>query len=121
LRLQFEDQHYLDLDPDPAFQFNADLHPHPDPALLQSDGNLRPLVYTLPGSSLSLQASIVSVYGTPRLYFECLKLFNFDFNADPDAFFPSNSDPDPYLDPALKKISMRIRIGSATVFLTMFC
>jgi hypothetical protein len=38
----------------------------------------------LRGSILSLQASIVSVHGTPWFYFQPLKLLNFDFNADPD-------------------------------------
>ncbi len=44
---------------------------------------------TLQGSSLSLQASIVSVD------FEPLKPLNFDCNADPDPAFLSNGDPDP--------------------------
>ncbi len=44
---------------------------------------------------MSLQASIVSVHGPPRLYVEPLKLMNFDFNADPDPAFHSSADPDP--------------------------
>jgi hypothetical protein len=44
---------------------------------------------------LSLQASISSVRGPLKLYFEPLKLLNFDFNADPDATFYSNANPDP--------------------------
>ncbi len=44
---------HFNADPEPAFPFNADTNPDPafhfkvdlDPALLQSDGNLRPLVY----------------------------------------------------------------------------
>jgi hypothetical protein len=62
----------------------------------------RPLM----GSILSLQASIVSVYGPPRLCFEPLKLLNCDFDADPpDPIFAimririqlptNNTDPDP--------------------------
>jgi hypothetical protein len=35
----------------------------------------------------------VSVHGPPGLYFEPLKLLNFDFNADPDSAFYSNADP----------------------------
>jgi hypothetical protein len=49
---------------------------------------------TLQGSSVSLQASIVSVD------FEPLKPLNFDCNADPDPAFLSNGDPDP--DPAFQ-------------------
>ncbi len=44
---------------------------------------------------MSFQASILSVYGPPRLFFEPLKLLNFDFNADPVPAFHSNSDQDP--------------------------
>ncbi len=50
-------------DPDRAFHLNAD----PDPAH-QRDKNLRPMVYRL--SRALLKASIVSVYGPPRLHFE---------------------------------------------------
>ncbi len=81
-----------DPDSDPAFYLNAD----PNIAPLQSDGEFAttgPL--TLQGSILSLQASIVSVHSLPRLYFEPLKLMNFDFNADLDQAFHSNADPDP--------------------------
>ncbi len=42
----------------------------------------------------------MSVAASPRLYFEPLKLLNFDFNADPDPSFHTNADPDP--DPASK-------------------
>jgi hypothetical protein len=49
----------LKCDPDPAFHFNADSDP--DPAHLQSDGNLRPLTF---------QAFIVMDHGPARLYFE---------------------------------------------------
>jgi hypothetical protein len=37
----------------------------------------------------------VSIHGPPRLYFEPLKLLNFDFNADSDSVFHFNADPDP--------------------------
>ncbi len=43
---------------------------------------------TLWGSILSLQASVVSVHGPPRLYLNSQKLLNFDFNVDPDPAFP---------------------------------
>jgi hypothetical protein len=46
-------------------------------------------------SIFSLQACIVSVHGHPQLYFEPLKLLNFDFNADPDPDFHFNADPGP--------------------------
>jgi hypothetical protein len=60
---------------------------------------------TLQGSILSLQASIVSVHGPPRLCFEQLKLLNCNFAVDPGPVFaimririqlPKNyADPDP--------------------------
>ncbi len=40
------------------------------------------------------------VHGPPWLYFERLKLLNFDFKADPDPAFPFNTNADP--DPASK-------------------
>jgi hypothetical protein len=43
----------------------------------------------------TLQASIVSVHGPQRLYFEPVKLLKFDFNADPEPVFQSNADPYP--------------------------
>ncbi len=49
---------------------------------------------TLQGPNFSLQASIVSVHGPPRRFFEPLKLLIFDINADPDSVFTSNMDPD---------------------------
>jgi hypothetical protein len=49
----------------------------------------------LPGPHLSLQTSIVSVHGPPRLYFSPLKVLNFDFNADQNSAFHSNEDRDP--------------------------
>ncbi len=79
-------------DPDPAFHFNAD----PDPTPLQSDRNLQLMVYRIDphGSIFSLQASIVSVHGPPRLYiFEPLKLLVYEFNADPDSASKNNADP----------------------------
>jgi hypothetical protein len=87
------------VDRDPAFYFNA----NPDPAPLQSDGNLRPLVYRPPGLHIEPplpQASIVSVQGPTWLCFETLNMLNFDFNAD--------SDPDP--DPASKDNANPIQI-----------
>ncbi len=36
----------------------------------------------------------MSVQGPSRLYFEPLKLLNFDFYADPDPAFHSSADPD---------------------------
>ncbi len=36
----------------------------------------------------------MSVHGPPRLYFEPLKLLNFNSNTDPDPAFNSNADPD---------------------------
>jgi hypothetical protein len=46
-------------------------------------------------SIFSLQASIVSVHGPPRLYFEPLKLLVNEFNADPDSASKNNADPLP--------------------------
>jgi hypothetical protein len=92
------DSHHFNADPDPnpnpTFHFNAnpdlDLDPH------QSDANLRALVFRpFTASFLSLNASIVSVHGPPRLHFETLKLLNFDNNADPDPAFHSYEDQDP--------------------------
>ncbi len=61
--------------------FDAD----PDPASHQGDANLRPLALNPPGLHfLSLQASILSVHGPPRIHSDPRKLLNFDFNADPD-------------------------------------
>jgi hypothetical protein len=45
---------------------------------------------SLQAANASLRASIVSVHFHPRLYFEPLKLLNFDFNADSDPVFHSN-------------------------------
>jgi hypothetical protein len=58
-----------------------------------------PLVYRpySQASILSLQASIVSVHGPPRLYFEPLKLLAYEFNADPDSASKNNADPEPDL------------------------
>ncbi len=80
-------------DPDPAFHFFED----PDPVLLQSDGNLRPLVYRPSRAPyLTLQAPLVSAHGPPLLYFEPLKLLYFDFNADLDPVFLFNANLDSY-------------------------
>jgi hypothetical protein len=43
----------------------------------------------------------VRVQGPTLLYFEPIKLLNFDFNADSDPAFRSNAEPDP--DPACEK------------------
>ncbi len=43
---------------------------------------------------MSLQAPIMSVHGPLRLYFEPIKLLNFNSNADPDPAFNSNANPD---------------------------
>jgi hypothetical protein len=48
---------------------------------------------------------ILSVHGPPRLYFEPLKLLNFDFYADTDPDVHFNGDP----DPVSKKMWIRIR------------
>jgi hypothetical protein len=40
-----------------------------------------------PGLHFKPQSSIVIVHGLPRIYFETLKLLNFDFNAEPDPDF----------------------------------
>ncbi len=78
-------------DPDPAFPFNADQDPafpfnaDPDPAHLKVMGTS---LWILQGSTLSLQASIDLFLFSPQLYFEPLKLSNFDFNVDPDPAFP---------------------------------
>jgi len=86
-------------DPDPAFHFNTDPVLVTDPASHHSDGNLRPQVFqTLPlGSILSLQTSIASVRGSPRLYFEPQILLNLYLNADPNPYpaLHSNADLDP--------------------------
>ncbi len=60
----------------------------------------------------------MSIHRPPRLYFELLKLLNFDFNADADPAFHSHADPDPafhsHADPVRIRIQrptkMRIRI-----------
>jgi hypothetical protein len=72
----------------------------PDLALLQSDGNLRPLVYRPSRAPyFTLQASIISTHGPQWLYFEPLKLMYFDFNADPDPAFHLNANLDSYPGP----------------------
>ncbi len=66
--------HRCNADPDPACQFSADPDPHPH----QGDFNLRTLAYRpFQGSILILHASILSVCGPPRLYFEPLNHLNF--------------------------------------------
>jgi hypothetical protein len=62
----------------------------PDPALHQSDRNLRPLsLLTLHFEPLDLHCERL------RLYFSPVKLPNFDCNADPDSVFHSNAVADP--------------------------
>jgi hypothetical protein len=68
------DPHHFFADSDPAFLFNADLDlafhlnadADPDPAPHQSDtvGPATTEIHNLQGSILSLQTSIVSVYGS---------------------------------------------------------
>ncbi len=82
------DPHLLNADPKPAICFNVDSDPNLDPAPLQSDGNLRPLVYRPP-------RALFWASKPPLLASTALKLLNFDFNADPDPAFNSNADPDP--------------------------
>jgi hypothetical protein len=87
------DPHHFNADPDPVFHFNVD----PDPDLVieviwicfhyfEDSLSL--------GSILGLHASIVSFSGPQRLYFELVKLLNFDFNSDMDPSFYANTDPD---------------------------
>jgi hypothetical protein len=92
----------VDPNPDPAFHWNAD--PHSDPAfhmitdpdstVRQSDENLWPLT-----GLKTFQGSILSLLGSPRLYFEPLKLLNLGFNTDldpdPASAFRSTADPKP--------------------------
>jgi hypothetical protein len=72
----------FNVDPDPAFHSNA-------------EPNATTCVWILQDSILSLKASIVSVHSPQRLYFEPLKLLNFDLSVDPDLAFHSKTDPDP--------------------------
>jgi hypothetical protein len=78
LRRRVADPHHITADPDSASHFNADpdpafhFRPDPDHAPHQSDANLQLLVckpFVAP--FFSLQASIVSGHGPPRLHF-CL-------------------------------------------------
>jgi hypothetical protein len=41
---------------------------------------------------LSIKAFIVSVHGPSQLYFEALKLLNFEVNADPTTHFDADQD-----------------------------
>ncbi len=68
---------HFNADPDPAFHFKAG--PDPDSAPYENDANLRPLAH-------SLQTSILSVHGPPRLHFEPQKLLykTMRTHADPD-------------------------------------
>jgi hypothetical protein len=100
--------------------------PDPDPVHLQSDRNLRPLVYRLPGFHLSLHALIVNAHGLTRLHFEPLNLLNFYFNADPAPAFHSNADPDPAsqnnADPELQpRCKPFLLFFSISVFTASFC
>jgi hypothetical protein len=60
----------------------------------------------------------VSVYGPAFLYFEPLKLLNFDLNADPDLAFHSDADPDP--ESASKNDADSCGSGSTTLGKNMF-
>jgi hypothetical protein len=77
-RVAYKHNFNTDADLDPAFTLNAD--PYPDPA----SGSTTICLWTLRGSILSLLASVVSLHGFLGLYFEPLKLLNYDFNEDPD-------------------------------------
>jgi len=106
---QDPDPHHFNADLDPAFHFNrirVQLHfnADPDPAAYQDDPNLRPLVYRLfrpPfwASSPPFCASAVPFWASAVPFWA----LNFDFHADPDPAFHSNTDPDPaskhYADP----------------------
>jgi hypothetical protein len=107
------DPHNFNADPNPAIHFNVDpdtdtvFHFNANPVRIQIV--LLPLIKEMrifdhwstdpPGPIISLQASIVSVYGLPRLYFQPLGLVNFDFNADPDPGPVSYINADPYDGP----------------------
>jgi hypothetical protein len=74
IRIQLFTLNNEDLGPDPAFHLNAARSSSSDEKLL---------------SMAQFRASRL-----PRLYFESLKLLNFDFNADPDPSCYSDADPD---------------------------
>jgi hypothetical protein len=91
----------------PNLFFQNHFHAYPDQAfkfltlmririffLIKVMQSATPGLQILPGSILSLHASILSVQDSPRLLFQPLKLLNFDFNVDPDPAFHSNSDSD---------------------------
>ncbi len=80
---------HLNEDPDPDSAFHPNVDPDPDPAPHRSDTNLQPLVYR--PSRAPFWVSILSVPGLPWLYFEPLKLLNFDLNTDPDLAVPWNA------------------------------
>ncbi len=73
--------------------FNADPNPDPDPAH-QSDGSPTNALQTVKGTILSLQVSSSGRPGPLRLYFEPIKLLNFNFR-DSDPVLHSNAGPDP--------------------------
>jgi hypothetical protein len=87
-------------DPNPSLHFNAD----PDPGFTL----MRLWEYATTGLQTPPVLHFVSVHGPTRLYFEPLKLLNFDLIADPDPAFKSNKD----LDPALEN---NAKSGSATL------
>ncbi len=76
---------------DPAFRSDADL----DLTAFQSDGNLRQLGYRPSRASYLASSPPLWTSTALRLYFQPLKLLNFDFNADPDLGFYPDADPDP--------------------------
>ncbi len=49
---------------------------------------------TLHVSALSLNAFFLNIHGRPWLRFETLKIFKYDFDADPDRTFQANADLD---------------------------
>jgi hypothetical protein len=53
------------------------------------------IIVTRKSATTGLQTIRGSIFEPLRLYFELLKLLNFDFSADPDPAFRSNKDPDP--------------------------
>jgi hypothetical protein len=76
--------------PNPSLHFNAD----PDPGFTL----MRLWEYATTGLQTPPVLHFVSVHGPTRLYFEPLKLLNFDLIADPDPAFQSNKDLDPALE-----------------------
>ncbi len=92
IRSRVADPHYLNADPDPSFNFNADT----EPSLHQSYANLRPPVYR--PSMAPFLTSRPRLWASMALHgsiLNLLKLLNFECHADPDPAFNSNADWDP--------------------------